>query len=441
MRRKSLVVTRWLATIGLVLAGLAPSAWAGDESLKPKVLALNDVTGEDPLSGQFKALLDQPAEAKKLLAAAVPLATQKDTPLNYNAALLLAQLAADFKDMEKSEAFFRVTMDKAAKLQSTRKLLQAYGGWIEVLYDNKKYAETAKVCQELLELKVGDGKERVYFLSVTGRFGDTDFRQDEDYNPAAPLKSAVNRYLIQAVAKQGKYDQALKLVDNLVRARDDWQDRQLKGWVLREAGKFTEAAKTYEDIIERIGKDKNLEQEEKEQFRERFRYLLSNVYVDLNQIDRAAEQLKTLIAAKPNEPAYQNDLGYIWADHGQNLDEAEKLVRKALELDRAKRKKDNPKLKPEEDRDNGAYLDSLAWVLYKKMDYKEAKAVMLKAVEDKNSQHIEIFDHLGDIHLALGERDLAIQAWRRGLEVVGEGRRETERKSIVEKKLEKHSSK
>jgi tetratricopeptide (TPR) repeat protein len=161
----------------------------------------------------------------------------------------------------------------------------------------------------------------------------------------------------------------------------------------------------------------------------------------MNAIDKAAEALQALLAKKPDEPGYYNDLGYIWADHDRNLDEAEKLIRKALDLDR-KRREANPLLTPEEKKqENGAYLDSLGWVLFKKKQYKEAKEYLLKAVEDKAAQHIEIYDHLGDVYLILGEREQAISAWRKGLEVVGEGRREAERKASVEKKLKQHEKK
>ena len=102
------------------------------------------------------------------------------------------------------------------------------------------------------------------------------------------------------------------------------------------------------------------------------RYILSGVYVDLKQIDKAAEQLETLLKDDPDNPTYLNDLGFIWADHDMKLDEAEKLIRKAIDKDREQRKKieDLPK---DEDDDNAAYLDSLGWVLYKKKEYKEAK--------------------------------------------------------------------
>src|SRR5262249_24712791 len=147
-----------------------------------------------------------------------------------------------------------------------------------------------------------------------------------------------------------------------------------------------------------------------------------------------------LIAKRPDEPGYYNDLGYIWADRGQNLEESEKLIRKALDLDR-KRRKAQPNLKPEEDRDNGAYLDSLGWVLFKQKKYAEAKKVLQEAVKDKSSQHIEIYDHLGEVLLALSEREAAVAAWQRGVELAGDSQRERQLRSSVEKKLQKYGSK
>jgi tetratricopeptide (TPR) repeat protein len=419
------------------LGALSAPAFGADESALTRLKELNKITGNAPLRGALKALLDDKEGAKQVIAAALPLAKEKKEALSYNAALVLALVAAEMKDLPNSEAFYRVCTEKAVKLQSPNKLLQSYSGLIDLFSDNKKYDESARICQELLELKTDDNKPRIVLTAVTTRFGDTDFNEDDSFDTAKRIRPGVHRLLIQAVTKQGKYDEALKLADNLIKAQDHWLERQLKGWVLREAGKFDEAAKVYEDVLERIAKDKELEPEEKELYLERNRYILSNVYLDMGKIDRASEQLQQLLAKKPDDPGYNNDLGYIWADNDMHLDEAEKMIRKALELDRKKRQA-SPDFDPNEDHDNGAYLDSLGWVLYKRGDYKEAKKILLEAVKDKASQHIEIFDHLGDVHLKLDEKAAAVAAWRQGLEHVGEGRRELERKALVEKKIEQN---
>jgi tetratricopeptide (TPR) repeat protein len=257
----------------------------------------------------------------------------------------------------------------------------------------------------------------------------------DQFDPAKSLKLPVHRMLIEAVAKQGKFEQALKMADNLIKKTKHWKERALRAAVLREAGKLSEAAKVYEDVLDQVGKDKELEPEDRETQQERYRYVLSNIFVDLRQIDKASEYLQALLAKHPDDPGFNNDLAYIWADHDIKLGEAEKLIHKALELDRKRRKAD-PTLKPEQDIDNGAYLDTLGWVLFKQKKFKEAKEALIDAVKDKKSQHIEIYDHLGDVHMALGERDAAIAAWKKGIEVVGEGRRDQERKAIVEKKLQ-----
>ncbi len=437
MRRIPSAVLGRAALAALLVLGLIVTARADDDALRRRVQELNNVTGDDPVSARVKELVSQPETTKKLLAEAATMAEDKGQPLTYNAAYILARAATELKDLQAGDKFYRVCGRQATKLQSTDKLLQSYLGLIDMYFDNKRFDKAAKVCQEVLALKAGDGKERTFYLTSPNRFGDPDFQEFDKFDAVENIHPVINRVKIQVLAKQGKYDQALKLSESLIRGKDRWQDRQLKAWVLREAGRFGEAARAYEDLVERVEKDAGLEQDEKDSYADRYRYTLSNVYVDLKQIDRAAEQLKELIKKHPEEPAYRNDLGYIWADHDMNLPESEKLIRKALELDTLKRSKSKEPGATE--RENGAYLDSLGWVLFKQKKYKEAKEALQAAVKDKDSQHIEIYDHLGDVHMALGEREAAIQAWRRGVEVAGEGAREKQRRAAVEKKLEKHA--
>lgn len=415
-----------LVGAGLGYAGEAPS---------DVIEKLNRLTGSGPMSGALKEMQADAAGTKKLLAGALPL-TKDPQKLSFNGAMVLALAAADLKDLKTSEAFFRVCIEQAVKLQSANKLLQAYGPLIDIYFDNKQYDQSARLCKELLELKTDDGKERVVLVPFSNRFGEIIFEEYDRFDTGRFLRPGVHRILIQAITKTGDFKQAIKLVDNLIKAQDHWMEKQLKGWVLREAGQDEEAAKVYEEVIAGVAKDKDLDPKEREQYLDRYNLTLSNLYVDMKKIDKATGILQELLKRKPDNPGLNNDLGYIWADHDMNLDEAEKLIRKALDLDKKRRK--SAGVPPELDRDNGAYLDSLAWVLYKKKQYKEAKEVLLKAVEDKDSQHIEIYDHLGDVYIALDQPDEAVKAWQKGLEVVGEGRREAERKALVEKKIEKH---
>ena len=288
--------------------------------MQRRALALNDVTGDDTIKAEIKALADDPAGTKKLLAVAAKIAKQKDQPFTYNAAYILAQAAYLQKDLDTSTALYRICIQQSLKLNSGKKLAQSYEGLINLLSQHKKYDDVAKVCLEFLELPEEGNQNR----------------------PVQELKSAVYRRLIQSLARAGQYDKAHKLVDNLLENRPgSWQLLDLRGFIQREAGEFDKAAKTYEQIKDRVTKDKELSDDERSELIELYRYTLSSVYVDCNKVDKAAEQLKALLAAKPDDPTYNNDLGYIWADHNLNLDEAERLIRKALEEDR-KRRKANP---------------------------------------------------------------------------------------------------
>jgi len=407
----------WFLTVAMVavlgLGGAAVRA-ADDAELRAKALALNHITGTDPIKGEIVTLLEDQAGTKKLLTTAAAMAKEKDQPFNYNAAYILARVALLLREPETSAVFHRLCVKQAAQLKSPEKLTESYLGMlglIDLFYATRKYEETTKLCQEVLEFLE---KER------TGQ----------------RLKDEVVRRMIQAVARSGKLDEANKLMTNLMKVRkDDWRNLEIQAWLKNEEGKTEEAAQIYEDLLEKIGKDKSMEREEQDLYIAQFHYILSGVYVDMNQIDKAANHLKPRLAKNPDNPTYNNDLGYIWADHDMNLDEAEKMIRKALDEDRKLRRKENPDLKPEDDKDNAAYLDSMGWVLYKQKKYQEAKPFFLKAIEDKEGQHLEIFDHLGDVHMALGEKAEAVAAWKKGVEVAGDSKREKEKKVQVEKKL------
>ncbi|MEO5960222.1 MAG: tetratricopeptide repeat protein, partial [Opitutaceae bacterium] len=69
--------------------------------------------------------------------------------------------------------------------------------------------------------------------------------------------------------------------------------------------------------------------------------------------------------------------------------------------------------------DNSAYLDSLAWVLYKRGKYPEALTSMEKALQmsqaKQNASDATLWDHLGDIQERLKNIEKAVEAWKKAL--------------------------
>jgi tetratricopeptide (TPR) repeat protein len=127
---------------------------------------------------------------------------------------------------------------------------------------------------------------------------------------------------------------------------------------------------------------------------------------------QAEEYFQKSLQLAPNSAEAMNYLGYMWAEHDLKLDQARELIEKAVKAE--------PK--------NAAYLDSLAWVLFKLKRPKEALPYALKAAELSEQPDATVYDHIGDIYAALNELEKAREAWRKSLSV--------EKNEEVSKKLE-----
>ena len=142
------------------------------------------------------------------------------------------------------------------------------------------------------------------------------------------------------------------------------------------------------------------------------RFQLAMAEDRLGHFTDAMKEFQTILKIDPKNAAAMNYLGYSWADRGERLDEAEKLLRQAVALD------------PE----SGAYLDSLGWVRLKRGDPSDARRWLEKAVNF--SPDPLIYDHLGDAYLADKHPEVALQAWSKALTM--DPKNEAVRKKVQE---------
>ena len=113
----------------------------------------------------------------------------------------------------------------------------------------------------------------------------------------------------------------------------------------------------------------------------------------------AEQYFQKSLQLAPDFSEAQNYLGYMWAEHGMKLDKARELIEKALKAE--------PK--------NAAYLDSMAWVLFKLNQPTEALPYALKAAELSEQPDATVYDHIADIYAALKQPDKAREFWRKSL--------------------------
>jgi tetratricopeptide (TPR) repeat protein len=407
-----------MLTVGLAL--LASAAFSSrlfadndNDAAQKRILKLNSITGNDAMRAQVLELIKDKAETKKMLKVADDMAKEKKDKLHYNAAYILGLAALQLKELDIGQHLFQICTDEATKLKSANKLEQSFNGYLAILFQQKKYDDAEKLCLKMLEI---DGDEKIQQFQIL----------------------VVQDKLIRITAKLGKIDEALKMTDKILSNDNEvlnWYFSEVKAGVLQEAGRYKEAAEAYVGALEKLEKSELLKAEAKEDEMDRIRYALSGVYIEMNEVDKCAEQLQALLKKHPDNATYNNDLGFIWADHDKNLDEAEKMIRKAIEQDRKQRKENAADLTPDEDKDNAAYIDSLGWVLYKKKQYAEAKKHLLDATKEKDGQHVEILDHLADVYMALGEKNEAIAIWKKALDTDPETKRDHKRMEEIRNKL------
>lgn len=132
-----------------------------------------------------------------------------------------------------------------------------------------------------------------------------------------------------------------------------------------------------------------------------FYYQLGAAFERAHKFDEAEKYLQKCLQLSPEFSEAMNYLGYMWAERGVNLARARELIDKAVKLE--------PK--------NAAYLDSLAWVLFKLEQPREALPWMLKALELSEEPDATLYDHLGDIYSALQEPNKAQDAWKKALAI------------------------
>lgn len=116
--------------------------------------------------------------------------------------------------------------------------------------------------------------------------------------------------------------------------------------------------------------------------------------------EEAEEIYKQVIELDPNNATALNNYGYMLAELGKNLDEAEAMIRKAL------------KIRPKEP----AFWDSLGWVYFQRGKYEEALKWVEKAVKAQPND-AELRYHLGMIFWKLGEREKALRELREAVKI------------------------
>ena len=141
-------------------------------------------------------------------------------------------------------------------------------------------------------------------------------------------------------------------------------------------------------------------------------YNIGVIHGEAKNVEEAIRYMRIVLGLNPDHAGALNYVGYTFAERGENLDEAEAMIARALEL------------KP----DDGYITDSLGWVYYMRArpllaagNVAEARLWLARAATElERASKLTggdpvISEHLGDVHLALGQKKVALDHYEEAM--------------------------
>lgn len=173
-------------------------------------------------------------------------------------------------------------------------------------------------------------------------------------------------------------------------------------------------ASFYEELFDYKKASRALEEVlENEFFTEHHQYYYAALLERAGQRDEALSIIQKILDDHPNHAHALNFLGYSMIENNENLSEAYKLIKRAIELE------------PED-----AYIrDSLGWYYYKRGNLEQARIEIEKAKSMMQSPDMVIVKHLAIIYKEMKEYDKAKQLFHKALSLC---KRDSEKERIQE---------
>lgn len=277
-----------------------------------------------------------------------------------------------------------------------------------LLYLEKK--EYDKAIEEFKLILLGNpGDERAkYYLALgyieTGKYDESSSL----LNTISPNSTYYNDSLIQRaylVDKKGNPEESLRIIEEaLERNPDNEPFINYLGGLYRKLDRNADAIRLYEDHLKKHPES------------ELVYYSLGVTYYIAKQEDKSIDAMKKVLEINPDNAEALNFIGYTYAERGENLDEAEGLVTRALEISPNK----------------GHMIDSLGWIYYKRGNLDKALEFLHRATQ-LISDDPTVMEHLGDVYNDKGNTLKALEYYEKSLGLNLE--EDKELKERVEKKI------
>jgi tetratricopeptide (TPR) repeat protein len=366
---------------------------------------------DDAVDPQIAALVADPAYADKVIDAGLAMLTSDPPRLDRPGWVVLVKIATRAKKTDKLVNLYRWAVKEFPSPQASRELIDA-------LTKQKQY-DAAEAEFEAMMARFPEERNPLTMLflaqvRINAHREDAAIATLRDILKQIPNDPDATRLLAFALGQKGKIDEAVALLRDALKNDPTNVDlmRMVAG-VYQQAGKNDEQIAYLKSVVEKYPNN-----DEVVKFARSF---LSIAYTNAGDYAKGEAELEVLFAKTPDDPGVNNDLGYLYAEQGKKLEQAESMIRKAVA--------DEP--------ENAAYLDSLGWVLFKRGKAKEAVEPLQKAIEHlEGREDATIPEHLGDVYFEIKDRAKAKESWEKAEKVAAGMTPPDKRLPEIRKKLE-----
>ena len=128
---------------------------------------------------------------------------------------------------------------------------------------------------------------------------------------------------------------------------------------------------------------------------------IGDLYYQMKKMDEAYKAYDEALKYNENNAPVLNNYSYFLTLDKKDLKKAERMAAQCI------------KLEP----DNATYLDTYAWVFFVQGNYTLAKIYIENALSKDTTNSAELVDHYGDILYMSGEKDKALEQWKKAKEM------------------------
>ncbi|MFO7852512.1 MAG: tetratricopeptide repeat protein [Bacteroidota bacterium] len=339
---------------------------------------------------------------------------------------ILAELYAERGKNEKAEKLYVEIME-----EDEYDLVLDFS-YMEFLLKNNEYEKLLKRAGEIINNEETEIQDKIGLIAsimedsvLINNYGEEvvkigrELKENNEDNPVAAVTVA------EIYKKMGKIEEEIQVLKNYVENHEDqyyvWEQLLLRLNEVNDVEKIYIYAGKAATLFNRaplpkilyayslIEKEKYDEAEDElrkvrilvnneEQYLVQILSMEAEIAYRKGSIKEATKKFDEALKIEPGNALVLNNYAYYLAEEEIRLGEAEKMIKKCLRIE-----------------ENITYLDTYAWVMYKKGRYREAEKIMLKVFRSGKISDAELLEHYGYIKKAVDDCEEAVKLWQAAL--------------------------